>query len=68
MSLFMALLALLAPADEQVPPVQMACLVEAYPDHLDGARLDPELGWLLVWKDGTAMDWDDGKSDKTYEP
>jgi hypothetical protein len=66
MTLFMALLTFLAAADSPSPPVELKCLLEAYPDHLDSARLDAELGWLLVWKDGTTMDWDDGKSEKSY--
>ena len=49
------------------PPLPLQCLLEAYPDHLERAEVDPKLGWVVVWKDGTRMDWDDGRSDKTYE-
>jgi peptidoglycan LD-endopeptidase CwlK len=67
MILALALLAVLAPADDPAPPTRLLCLLEAYPDHLDRARLDSEQGWLLEWKDGSTMDWDDGKKEKTYE-
>jgi len=49
------------------PPDQLLCLVDAYPDHLAGARWEEPGGWALVWKDGTLMDWDDGRRDKDFE-
>lgn len=49
------------------PPIRLQCLVDAYPDHLDRGELDAELGWVVVWKDGTRMDWDDGNPGKSYD-
>ena len=40
----------------------LAGLVAAYPDHLDRVE-----GGALVWKDGTRMPVDDGRSDKPHE-
>ena len=60
-------LSFLQAAPSQDPPVQLQCLVDAYPEHLKGAEFDPQLGWTLVWKDGTSMDWDDGNAGKSYE-
>ena len=47
-------------------PVGLQCLVDAYPDHLAGGVFDPEQGWMLRWKDGSTMDWDDGRGDKSF--
>ena len=49
-----------------LPPVELLCLSEAYPDHLLPPVRDPKPGWQLRWKDGTLMDWDDGRNDKDF--
>jgi hypothetical protein len=51
---------------EEQPPAALTCLVAAYPDHLEGAVFDEAQGWMVVWKDGTRMDWDDGRGDKSF--
>ncbi|MFH1765513.1 MAG: M15 family metallopeptidase, partial [Gemmatimonadota bacterium] len=49
------------------PPVQLLCLVGAYPDHLVEAHWVQGDGWAVKWKDGTLMDWDDGRGEKDFE-
>lgn len=44
-----------APAEQRLPS-GLQVLLAAYPDHLCGARPD-----ALLWCDGTAMSWDDGR-------
>jgi hypothetical protein len=44
-----------APAEERLPS-GLPALLAAYPGHLCGARPD-----ALLWCDGTAMPWDDGR-------
>lgn len=53
--LFFLLAASPAPAEEPLPS-GMSALLAAYPDELCGARSD-----VLLWCDGTAMPWDDGR-------
>jgi peptidoglycan L-alanyl-D-glutamate endopeptidase CwlK len=63
----LALLFFLAPPPlEPLPPIALQCLVDAYPDHLKGYHYDPVLSWVVVWHDGTRMDWDDGR-EKSYQ-
>ncbi len=65
--MFLALVFFLAqPPAEPPPPMAIQCLVDAYPDHLKGFEYDPVLSWVVVWRDGTRMDWDDGR-DKSYQ-
>jgi peptidoglycan LD-endopeptidase CwlK len=59
--------ALPAPLRADEVPVRLQCLIDAYPDHLDVAVLDPAHGWMVRWKDGTSMDWDDGRTDKNFQ-
>jgi len=67
-----ALSLLLSPGIDVQPetpavPAGLECLIDAYPDFLDRAVHDEERGWMLLWLDGTRMQWDDGKADKTFE-
>ena len=55
-----------AAAGERVVPPGLACLVRAYPAFLDRAVYDPVRGWMLRWRDGVLMDWDDGRTDKSF--
>ena len=48
-------------------PVQLRCLLDAYPDHLAEAVWVKGDGWALKWTDGTLMDWDDGRGEKDFE-
>ena len=57
----------IATAAPEPVPVQIRCLVDAYPEHLDGAVWQGDEGWAVRWKDGTLMDWDDGRGDKSFE-
>jgi peptidoglycan L-alanyl-D-glutamate endopeptidase CwlK len=48
-----------------LPATGMLRLIEAYPDHLKGYSVN-----LIVWKDGTAMPYDDGRiktEDETFD-
>jgi len=53
-------------APREAPP-GLRCLVEAYPEHLERAVRDPQQGWCVLWKDGTLMDFDDGRRDKSHQ-
>ena len=52
---------------EPAVPIELQCLLNAYPDHLEKADLDGDGKWQVVWKDGTTMAWDDGRTDKTFD-
>ncbi len=73
MPLLVTLLVALAPPEDPspAPPATLQCLVESYPDFLappnpsasgTGTGTGGETQWQLVWRDGTRLPWDDGKT------